>query len=279
MQDSFFNFETFGQWHMSCFDTFILTVEEQNRSNIMKSLSYSLALTGLLTIAYAPSVKADTAGMFGPISGLYNTGVDNSGSALLAGSTDLHYTITQNPHPTASSTAVVFGGWPLGENGGPYALNNAGSKWIRSSDDTLSGVADVTGFYTYRLSFTVAQNANLSTLSISGLWSTDNNGTDIRINGNSLGFTTAFEDFHTLHPFNVNSGFVLGANTLDFSFYDGGVTGALRVDQLNADGAWEEFPALSPVPEPATVIGALGLMAPLGWRMLRRKKAVQNKSV
>ncbi len=245
----------------------------------MKHLSYSLALTGLLTSVYATSVHADTAGVFGPISGLYNTGVDSSGSALPAGSTDLHYTITQNPHPTSSSTAVVFGDWPLGENGGPYALNNMGSKWIRSSDDTLSGVADVIGFYTYRLSFTVAQNANLSTLSISGLWSTDNNGTDIKINGNSLGFTTAFEDFHTLHAFNVNSGFQTGVNTLDFSFYDGGVTGALRVDQLTAAGSWEESPALTPVPEPATVIGALGLMAPLGWRMLRRKNTAQSKSI
>ena len=237
----------------------------------MNNASKTLALAGLLTTVCAANTQADTAGLFGPISGLYNTGVDNNGLALPVGSTDFHYSIIQNPHPTASDTAVVFGDWPLGENGGPYALNNTGSRWIRSTDDTLSGVADVTGSYTYRLIFFVAPNANLNSLSISGLWSTDNNGTDIKINGNSLGFTTAFEDFHTLHPFNVSSGFQLGANTLDFNFYDGGVTGALRVDQLSGEGSWDESP-LTAVPETSTLIGAFGLAGPLGWSLLRRKK-------
>ena len=64
------------------------------------------------------------------ITDLFNTGVDNAGTPLSAGSTDPHYTMTVNNFGSGSTTSFVInpnGAW----------VNNANSRWI--SVDTGDG--------------------------------------------------------------------------------------------------------------------------------------------
>ncbi len=131
----------------------------------MNNACKTLALAGLSTIVCAANTQPDTAGLFGPSQDFpikeWITTAWHSRPVRRILTIQSHKT----PHPTASSTAIVFGDSSRRENGGPYALNNPGSKRIRPLDDTLSRVAKVTGSYAPRLALSVAPSADLNTLS------------------------------------------------------------------------------------------------------------------
>jgi len=190
---------------------------------------------------------------------IYNTGVDNALNAWAgAGVPDIHYSLIVQP---GSATAVTVNDttWPFP----PWLANNytanAGSRWIGPAADS-NGPG---GNYVYRTTFVVPSNAILSTVSVAGSWAVDDVGTDIRINGISTGQT--YNSFAALAPFSINSGFVLGVNTLDFyisnAFIGNNPTG-LRVDKISGNYL---------IPEPTSVC-LVGLAALAGGRMLRRAR-------
>jgi hypothetical protein len=189
------------------------------------------------------------------ISPLYNTGVDNSGNALVgAGVVDTHYSLIVQP---GSSTAVTVDhlNWPIAPNG-PWVINNPLSRWI-GPDQTSQGPA---GNYTYRTTFNVPANAILSTVNVSGLWGTDDPSIDIYINGNSTGNVSA--GFTTLVPFSVTNNFVFGLNTLDFALTNAGGPTGLRVDRIV--GTYQ-------IPEPASLALAVsGVLLLVGYRLRTR---------
>lgn len=163
------------------------------------------------------------------IPGLFNTGVDDSGSALPDGAVDSHYVFTQNADSSTTATLVqdstVF---PIVT--GPWLPNTANSKWIGPRSET-SGAA--LGDYTYRITFNL-EGLDPATARIAGMWAADDGGTDILINGQSTGQTTA-SGFTALTPFSITTGFIAGLNTLDFRLNNSavGYTG-LRIEQVRA---------------------------------------------
>lgn len=194
-----------------------------------------------------------------PITTLFNTGVDSSGTPLPHGTVgDPHYTLTSVPSGSSSDIRVITsaGGYPIG----PYIGDNALSAWIGpNNDDDLNGPV---GSYIYHTTFDLT-GFNPSTASITGGWTTDNNGLDILINGTSLGFTTSFTAFSSgFSPFTVSSGFVAGINTLDFVVNNGGGPTALRVEMTGI---------ASPIPEPETYVMLLAGLGLLGFMAHRRK--------
>jgi len=182
---------------------------------------------------------------------LFNTGVDNSGSLLPAGSVDPHYTILE----TATSGIVIRDSIP-----GSWIPNGPNSKWIwedingkpTSVIRSFRTTFDLTGF-------------DLSTVSISGDWSTDNSGLDILINGNSTGITSP--GFTSFTSFLVNSDFVAGMNTLDFEVFDFGGIAGFRAE-LSGQGDLQ-----APViPEPSTyLLFGIGILAIVGMGYRQRK--------
>ncbi|NQT88185.1 PEP-CTERM sorting domain-containing protein [bacterium] len=186
------------------------------------------------------------------IDDLFNTGVDASGAPLPDGTIgDPHYTIASTPGgSTDIRVRTSAGGFPIG----PWLGDNATSAWI--GPNNAVDLSSPLGDYTFQTNFTLAGLADLSSVTISGAWASDNPGVDILLNGNSLlgsgdiaaaelsgGFTayTAF-DFGPDAPF-----FRLGTNTLGFVFNNSGVGPAgLRVDQLT--GSYLLRPAGAPVP-------------------------------
>jgi PEP-CTERM motif len=191
---------------------------------------------------------------------LFNTGVDAVGAVLPGNSVgDAHYSLVATPVGSTGTLRVVSaaGGYPVG----PWLGDNTLSRWIGpGNDDDVNGPA---GAYTYRTTFDLAGLDPASAV-IAGAWATDNNGLDILINGISLGYTTASNQFQLgFAAFSVTSGFRAGINTLDFRVANDGGPAGLRVQMAGSADLGSE------VPEPASL--ALTGVALLGLAATRRR--------
>ena len=181
---------------------------------------------------------------------IFNTGVDNSSNAWGTGACPTSTTVSScnraTPRPKQSPTP----GFPS-RRGLPITAARVGSG--------RPPTARPDGNYVYRTTFNVPNNAILSTVSVTGDWATDDPGTDIRINNTSTGQTSP--SYSALTPFSINSGFVLGTNTLDFYVTNvprfTNPTG-LRVDHIS--GTYQ-------VPEPYAAFLA-------AWLLRRRRSFV-----
>ncbi|MBX7044281.1 MAG: hypothetical protein K1X86_00465 [Ignavibacteria bacterium] len=161
------------------------------------------------------------------IAGLYNTGMDDYNNLLADGETDSHYQLIQSSDskfPGPASKVILSNEFPIGN----WFPNGDKSKWI--SPRTDAGKWNEAGVYIYRIYFDLTGHDLKSTI-IKGGWSTDNDGVDILINGQSTGYKTPYEAFGWgLFPFEIKSGFVEGINTLDFVVNNGFAPTGLRVE-------------------------------------------------
>src|SRR3990172_8691257 len=101
---------------------------------------------------------------------LYNTGLDDNGQILNAGSIDPHYSLISSADPTYAGpdAYVVNDGWPLWPDG-PWLPNSSDSKWISHRPDVDSIIGG--GTYIYRTTFDLT-GFDPYTAIISGLWAT-----------------------------------------------------------------------------------------------------------
>lgn len=175
--------------------------------------TFHVAARGLVvaaSLAFSTSIRAD------PIPGLFNTGVDNLGVLLANGTVDPHYTLTVSADPidTGPSAFVVT---PNGFPFPPWIAQGPNSKWIAPKTD--QSVGNNFGSYVYRITFSLA-GFDPATATISGQYSTDNNGIDVLINGMSTGQTTPLTAYSAFFPLSITSGFVAGVNTIDFVLFN-----------------------------------------------------------
>lgn len=220
--------------------------------------------TALLASAVAASaLTLGTAAQADPIT-LFNTGVNASGTPLADGTVgDPHYSLITVPAGTTDvRVRTSVGGFPIG----PYLGDNSFSAWIGPNNDPQ--VDGVPGLYDYRTTFSLA-GFNPATASITGKWSTDNDGVAILINGvNSGNGPTDFSQFSIgFAAFSITSGFTAGVNTIDFIVHNGGTDPnptALRVEMTGSAGAG--------VPEPASWAMMLAGFGGVGALMRARRR-------
>lgn len=204
-----------------------------------------------------------------PITTLFNTGVNAAGVALAHGTNpDPHYALISAPAalglPTETLVITSAGGWPIG----PYFVGGDASRWIVLNINPTAGqntrYLAPQGDYIFRTTFDLT-GFNYTTAAISGGWSTDNAGIDIKLNGVSKGGAHASNFDSGFSAFSLTSGFIAGINTIDFVVNNAsGASGnpvALRV----------EMTGTANVPEP----GALALvgMALFAAGLARRRSA------
>jgi len=228
------------------------------------SPNFSFSGTGssdvTVATAFAPADDGRVA-----ITDLFNTGVDASGNPLSGDVDDPHYQITDfnNTGPLADST--------IPSPPGPWIANDADSRWIGVDNAATNGNA-APGEYTYETTFTIGNDADLSTALITGRWATDNGGVDILLNGDSVGAGQLSPGFGSLTNFIIDASdasFVHGTNTLAFQLNNAGSSPnptGLRVDDLVG---WYR------VPEPTSVAtwSLIGLgLAGFGYYRTRRKR-------
>jgi hypothetical protein len=230
--------------------------------DLTRKAGLGLALLTVAGLAATTPVQAQT---------LYSTGVDASGNSLGDGAAELHYTLVSVPaaiSPNTSTTDLIVrkdgsNGYPLPPDG-PYLGNTTTSAWIGPNNDHQLNGPD--GNYDYQTTFILAPG-QASNFSLSGLWSTDNEGSSITLNKVATGLSiTKAESYTNYTPFTINSGFVDGPNTLDFIVHNDSPNDnptALRVDGLKGG-------TVAPEPSSFAVFGFLGLgMAGL---MLKARK-------
>lgn len=210
---------------------------------------------GLLAIAPASQAAASMLDLF-------NTGVNSLGVPLADGTIgDTHYSLTSVPgDTTVTRVRTSVGNYPIG----PWLPDNVTSAWIGPNND--SSLDGPVGNYTYETTFNLT-GLNPYTASITGKWSTDNDGVRILLNGVDTGnLATSFTQFSVGYvPFTISSGFLSGLNTLDFVVNNGGGPTGLRVEMSGT---------ASPVPEPSSILAGALLLLPFGvstLRALRRK--------
>jgi hypothetical protein len=232
----------------------------------MRSHRFAVMLIVLGLVLYAIPAWAGSL----PIT-LFNTGVDDNGQPLQDFAQDPHYTITLStdpalPGPYPYSTYSFTSGYPF-----PNWLSNTPiSQWITPHQGYAVDWPWAT--YTYQTTFYLPASFNPATdfASITGLWSADNVGVDILINGVGTGNTVPFGNpvhggysYQWLNPLSITSGFLPGWNTLDFIVLnDGDITGL----HVQMTGTYN----LNTVPETGSTllflsIGIIGVLA-LSWK-------------
>lgn len=181
---------------------------------------------------------------------LFDTGVDDNGAVLAPGAVDTHWTVDGAP----ATVQANHPNWLANEAAGTVG----GSSWI-STVPAATNIAP--GPYTFEQTFDM-NGFNPETGVIVLDIGVDNSVSDIFLNGVSQGLSTGgFGSFNG--PFEINSGFIKGINTLTIVAQNAGTTpnpGGLRVQVLQAT-------AVISIPEPAT-----GLLALLGMGMLGRRR-------
>lgn len=184
---------------------------------------------------------------------VHNTGLDATGTALAAsgGGASFFWTLLSAP-----------GGATEAANSGTFRFNCcyfadvSDAAWVSPG---ATGNASMTGVYVYHTQVDLT-GFDLSTVSISGFFGTDNDGF-IRLNGGANAATTGFGGFgaHTL--FSLTSGFVAGINSIELGVNNGGNPTAFMVhfDSAAANPGNGE-PGVAPEPASLVLLGT-GLAA------------------
>jgi hypothetical protein len=188
---------------------------------------------------------------------LFNTGVDDSGTALSGESVDPHYfLVDSNDLNNLGPDTIV---WLDANSPFPsFVINSEESRWI---GPTVNPGTNALGRYAYQTTF-VIDSADPNTAILEGKWSLNTEGVDILLNGQPTGnANTNFQAYRGFNPFTITEGFVPGLNTLEFvvsliedtTGWDMYLTG-LRVEMR---GVGEALPAGTPTiitqPESKTV--------------------------
>lgn len=212
--------------------------------------------TLLASALVASALSFSTIASAATISGLSNTGVGAGGTA------DTHYKLTAVTSDTtlASNVPVITldNVWPIN----PWMANSSVSKWITpTSSQGQSFDAASNGSYTYSLDFNLA-GYQPATAAFTGRVAADNTVT-VLLNNQVIATGSGFSDWSS---FSANSGFVSGANRLDFVVsnwaQNGGNPTGLRVE-------FDSTSVAAAVPEPETyalMLGGLGLIGVIARR-------------
>ncbi len=163
------------------------------------------------------------------IPGLFATGVADDGLALPDSEPDPHYTMTVFPDE-AIDPAVALSGPP-----GAWIANTPISRWIGPDNDAAGqGPA---GDYEFEIQFDMT-GLDPATAVIEGLWTSDNVGSDILLNGVPTG-NGQTGNFGALFDFEISAArgdvFDPGINTLTFLVNNAGDAAnpaGLRVDGI-----------------------------------------------
>jgi len=203
-------------------------------------------------LAVIAAVLFPIAALAAPIT-VHNTGVDSTDTLVAMGAETEFWTLLSAP---GGATEVV-GSNTFRFAHAAYIADSLQSAWVSPA---ASGNASVFGVYVYELLVDLT-GFDLSSVSIKGMFSTDNDGF-IRVNGAAAAATTGFADFGSLHAFTLDSNFLSGINSIQVGANNGGNPTAFRVEFSEAAGSPIDPTA---VPEPASLLlvgsGIAGLIA------------------
>jgi len=234
------------------------------------------AITGALVLAVMSATLASAGSI--PIPGLCSTGMNSSctGTATI-GSIDPNWTLA-TPYPSSpSGQPLPSPPWNL--TYGPAYVNTPNGFWLANSSTsqwtTPQNESNLGGNYVYATSFNIPVGYDPATASITGFWTSDNEGIEVWLNQQQItGFPLpGAGDSDKAFPFTINSSdatFQSGLNTLYFEIRNRGLGG--NDNDPTDTGIRVEFQSslVGAAPEPSSLLlmgsGVLGLGG-----VLRRK--------
>ena len=168
------------------------------------------------------------------VTGLYNTGVDDSGNVLPVTSPDPHYSVTFYTDTGAAYVRPVV--FHFGDpNWQAWVTPPAGSAWVGPTATTDIYPYDAPGWYVYTLRWWLDPGGwDPSQFRLSGFWASDNTST-IYLNGQATGHWRDDWGFVSLQYFELD-GLVAGENTLEFHVNNGWGPTGLLVTGLQVSG-------------------------------------------
>jgi hypothetical protein len=214
------------------------------RPTVSSRSSCIVTFSIILTIAsVTSSINAATL-----LPGLFDTGLDDTGTPLSVGMNDPHYSLVSGP---------VLENWKASASNPSWLANTPTSQWLTptgSGSDTHPS-----GMYSLQLTFDLV-GYDPKNVSISGQWATDNVG-EIYLNGSDTGIS-APDEFLAWNPFTLSTGLVAGPNVIEFR--------VVNVDSAPPDpvGLRVEFTSIQAVPEPDSI----GLLGICGIALLSRRR-------
>jgi len=198
----------------------------------------------IVLLALAQAFLAPGPARAASVPGLFNTGVDDFGAVLPAGSVDAHYAMVGPASgPVVFSSVVSL-----------WAIPPAGAAWIGPLDGNHAALE---GIYSYTMSFDLS-GLDASTTVITGGLASDNNA-GIFLNGVDIGFSNPIVQFRRLTPFTLQEGLLPGLNTLEFRVSNNPGTGQ------NPTGLLVANLVVVPEPSPCALLALGGLVAVFGW--------------
>ena len=155
---------------------------------------------------------------------VFSTGVDANGNPLPGGSNDPHWTVADLTTLSSPAAAAVVGS--------PAAIgwigNTSSSNWVSVNG---AGRPNSKDLFEYQTTFNVTDPSNVQlTLNVAD----DDKVTAILLNGLNTGLSTGGVTWTRFTPFTLSSGFVAGANTLDFLVENSGAGASGLQVQLTA---------------------------------------------
>jgi len=186
-----------------------------------------------------------------PIPKLYSTGVKDDGSLLGNAEKDPHYILVESADEAfpGPDLFTLVPGFPVG----PWMAEGPSSRWIAPRPQ--QGTGNNEGTYVMRTTFDLT-GFDPGKAKISGKWAVDNSGTDIVLNGVSLGLANT-AGFGGFTDFAIETGFIEGTNTIDFIMANApsGVNPmGLRVELRGTVELPDEPPTVLDHPRGATVV-------------------------
>jgi len=185
------------------------------------------------------------------ITGLYNTGVDNSGTVLPNGAVDPHYSLVTVPGgPSIPLVMTSASGFPVSP-AGPWIADDSLSAWISPSP-----ISSPSGQYVYQTTF---QSSQAGSVTIGGYWAVDDFLTGMSINGSSAGYQTiGYQDtFTQWTAFTITANVNAGTNTMDFGVVNYPAQTGLRLEFLPL-GVMPTPSGPAPVPINTPPVGGVG---------------------
>ena len=167
----------------------------------------------------ATSSAAVVSVIYRPLPGIFGTGVGANGQVLADADIDPHFVMSVSPDPLfpGPNAIVVSNAYPVGA----WINNSTTSRWIgpqaNQNDGAGVGGGNDGGDYVFQTTVNLT-GYDVSKVHLVGGWSVDNGGTDIVLNGTSLGLTCP--GFGSLTPFTITNGLLAGINTLDFKIFN-----------------------------------------------------------
>ena len=206
-----------------------------------------------------------------PIADLYHTGINPTGTGLQPlGSADAHWTLA-TPYPTSASgqpvplpSTLSFGPAFVNSPDGAWLADGPNSQWI-----TPTNVSNPGGNYIYQTTFHIPSGYDPTTASITGWWSSDNEGIAAWLNDSPLaGFPLPGPaSFNAMTSFTISNGvagatFQPGLNKLSFQVRNRGGGGidanstdtGIRVEFTNSVVQWTNGATAQPTALPVYIV-------------------------